>query len=37
MKFGQIARRFPLVARPRPACPPLPERIREIGDLAQAS
>ncbi|MFD7130626.1 hypothetical protein [Streptomyces sp. NPDC059894] len=34
MDASQIARRFPLVARPRPACPPLSERLREITDLA---
>ncbi|MFJ2247475.1 hypothetical protein ACIQ9I_02945 [Streptomyces sp. NPDC094461] len=37
MDVGQIARRFPLVARPRPACPPLAERVREISDLARAA
>ncbi|MEU3261459.1 hypothetical protein ABZ663_30920 [Streptomyces albidoflavus] len=34
MDVSQIAKRFPLVARPRPACPPLAERVREITDLA---
>jgi hypothetical protein len=34
---GQIARRFPLVARPRPPCPPLTERVQEISDLARAA
>ena len=37
MDVGQIARRFPLVARPRPACPPLADRVREISDLAHAA
>ncbi|MCX4480920.1 hypothetical protein OOK44_31550 [Streptomyces cellulosae] len=34
MDVSQIAKRFPLVARPRPACLPLAERVREITDLA---
>ncbi|WP_399932203.1 hypothetical protein [Streptomyces kanamyceticus] len=37
MDVGQIARRFPLVARPRPACPPLADRVREISNLADAA
>lgn len=37
MDVGEIARRFPLVARPRPACPPLADRVREISDLARAA
>lgn len=37
MDVGQIARRFPQVARPRPACPPLADRVREITDLARAA
>ncbi|MFE2335217.1 hypothetical protein ACFXCN_24055, partial [Streptomyces coelicoflavus] len=37
MDVSQIAKRFPLVARPRPACPPLAERVREITDLAAAA
>ncbi|MFI6699930.1 hypothetical protein ACIBJC_13290 [Streptomyces sp. NPDC050509] len=37
MDVGQTARRFPLVARPRPACPPLADRVREISDLARAA
>ncbi|WP_405148457.1 hypothetical protein OG589_11145 [Sphaerisporangium sp. NBC_01403] len=32
-----IARRFPLVARGRPACHPLDVRIRQVGDLADAA
>ncbi|MFD5425345.1 hypothetical protein [Streptomyces sp. NPDC127084] len=31
---GPIATRFPLVARVRPACPPLPARVRALVDLA---
>ncbi|BDM67518.1 hypothetical protein HEK616_10050 [Streptomyces nigrescens] len=37
MDVSQIAQRFPLVARPRPACPPLADRVREISDLARAA
>lgn len=37
MDVSQIVKRFPLVARPRPACPPLAERVREITDLAAAA
>ncbi|MFJ6752234.1 hypothetical protein ACIQNI_29235 [Streptomyces sp. NPDC091266] len=37
MDASQIARRFPLVARPRPACPPLAERVQEISDLARSA
>ncbi|QQC92771.1 hypothetical protein [Streptomyces alfalfae] len=37
MDVSQIAKRFPLVARPRPACPPLADRVREITDLAAAA
>ncbi|MFC0861664.1 hypothetical protein ACFHYQ_05060 [Sphaerimonospora cavernae] len=33
----QIARRFPLVGRPRPACPSLEERIGEISRIAHES
>lgn len=31
---GPIARRFPLVARFRPACLPLPDRVQSLADLA---
>jgi hypothetical protein len=31
---GPITQRFPLVARFRPACLPLPERVRALVDLA---
>ncbi|MEV6726611.1 hypothetical protein AB0M94_37455 [Streptomyces xanthochromogenes] len=37
MDVSQIAQRFPLVARPRPACLPLTHRVREISDLAAAA
>ncbi|WP_432008815.1 hypothetical protein [Streptomyces bacillaris] len=37
MDASQIARRFPLVPRPRPVCLPLVERVREIHDLARAA
>ncbi|WP_322769071.1 hypothetical protein [Frankia sp. Cr1] len=30
-------RYFPLTGRPRPLCPPLPDRVREISDIAQAA
>ncbi|MFE0673467.1 hypothetical protein [Streptomyces sp. NPDC058867] len=32
-----LARRFPLVARPRPACLPLPQRVRALAELADAA
>lgn len=31
------ARYFPLLGRPRPACPPLPSRVQEIADLAHTA
>ncbi|MBT2413935.1 hypothetical protein J7I94_25890 [Streptomyces sp. ISL-12] len=34
---GPTARRFPLVARFRPACLPLPERVRALVDLADTA
>ncbi|MFB6785292.1 hypothetical protein ACFCWT_01220 [Streptomyces olivaceus] len=34
---GPTAQRFPLVARFRPACLPLPERVRSLVDLADAA
>lgn len=37
MDLGQIARRFPLVARPRPACPPLPDRVATMRRHAAAA
>jgi hypothetical protein len=33
----RLARRFPLVARARPACEPLEVRVREVSDLARAA
>jgi hypothetical protein len=35
--YGPIAQRFPLVARFRPACLPLPERVRALVDLADTA
>lgn len=37
MDAGQIAQRFPLVARPRPTCGPLTDRVREVCDLARTA
>ncbi|PZT76065.1 MULTISPECIES: hypothetical protein [unclassified Streptomyces] len=37
MDASRIARRFPLVPRPRPACLPLAERVQEIHDLARSA
>jgi hypothetical protein len=34
---GQFARRFPLVARPRPACIPLTRRVADLCDRAQVA
>ncbi|MEV0485701.1 hypothetical protein AB0I69_34500 [Streptomyces sp. NPDC050508] len=34
---GPIAQRFPLVARFRPACLPLPQRVRALTDLADTA
>ncbi|MEU5340367.1 hypothetical protein AB0H18_05930 [Streptomyces sp. NPDC020766] len=34
---GPVAQRFPLVARFRPACLPLPERVRTLVDLADTA
>lgn len=34
---GPIAQRFPLVARFRPACLPLPQRVRVLADLADTA
>ncbi|MEU4028083.1 hypothetical protein [Streptomyces anulatus] len=36
-RHGPIARRFPLIARFRPACLPLPERVKAISVLADRS
>ncbi|MGI5353024.1 hypothetical protein ACQEU8_33320 [Streptomyces sp. CA-250714] len=35
--YGPIAQRFPLVARFRPACVPLPERVHALVDLADTA
>ncbi|KFF98024.1 hypothetical protein PV367_20620 [Streptomyces europaeiscabiei] len=32
-----VARRFPLIARPRPACLPLPQRIHALAELADTA
>lgn len=32
--LGAAVRRFPLLGRPRPACPALPERVAEITEIA---
>ncbi|MCF2531155.1 hypothetical protein [Yinghuangia soli] len=37
MDAGQVARWFPLVARPRPTCPPLTTRIDEVCELARSA
>jgi hypothetical protein len=37
MDPARLARRFPLIARARPACPPLPERVAEVAGLARAA
>ncbi|MGC5042482.1 hypothetical protein ACLQ16_04095 [Streptomyces albidoflavus] len=37
MDARRIAQRFPLVARPRPACLPLTERVEEISALAETA
>lgn len=35
--LAAAVRRFPLLGRPRPACPSLPERVQEIADIARAA
>jgi hypothetical protein len=35
--LAAVVRRFPLLGRPRPTCPSLPERIQEIADIAHAA
>ncbi len=37
MDLGQVARRFPLVARPRPASTPLPDRVATVCGHAAAA
>ncbi|NRQ30665.1 hypothetical protein HII36_02260 [Nonomuraea sp. NN258] len=34
---GPLARRFPLVARPRPGCPPLDRRVKTLCALAESA
>lgn len=35
--LAATVRRFPLLGRPRPSCPALPERVQEIVDIARAA
>ncbi|MEO3854507.1 hypothetical protein [Acrocarpospora sp. B8E8] len=35
--LNAAVRRFPLLGRPRPACPSLPERVAEIAHIAEAA
>ena len=35
--LAAVIRRFPLLGRPRPACPSLPERVQEIAGIARAA
>ncbi|UJW32454.1 hypothetical protein L3Q67_01305 [Saccharothrix sp. AJ9571] len=35
--LAAAVRRFPLLGRPRPSCPSLPERVQEIVDIARAA
>lgn len=35
--LAAAVRRFPLLGRPRPACPSLPERVREIADIVHTA
>ncbi|MGI5293025.1 hypothetical protein ACQEVF_58290 [Nonomuraea polychroma] len=37
LDLDQIAQRFPLIPRPRPAYPPLPDRIADVGALARTA
>ena len=32
--LSAVIRRFPLLGRPRPSCPALPERVQEVADIA---
>jgi hypothetical protein len=34
--LATLVRRFPLLGRPRPSCPSLPERVQEITNIARA-
>jgi hypothetical protein len=35
--YGPITQRFPLVSRFRPACLPLPQRVRALAELADTA
>lgn len=35
--LATVTRRFPLLGRPRPSCPSLPERVHEVADNAHAA
>ncbi|MFI6100785.1 hypothetical protein ACIA8G_34995 [Lentzea sp. NPDC051213] len=35
--LAAVVRRFPLLGRPRPSCPSLPERVQQIADSAHAA
>ncbi len=35
--LAAVVRRFPLLGRPRPSCPSLPERVQQIADIAHAA
>lgn len=35
--LAAVIHRFPLLGRPRPPCPSLPERVQEIADIAHAA
>jgi hypothetical protein len=35
--LAAVIRRFPLLGRPRPSCPALPERVQEIADIAHTA
>lgn len=35
--LSAVIRRFPLVGRPRPSCPSLPQRVEQIADIARTA
>ena len=35
--LAAVVRRFPLLGRPRPSCPSLPERVQQVADSARAA
>lgn len=35
--LAAVIRRFPLLGRPRPTCPSLPQRVQEVADIAHAA